>query len=184
MTTKVLSCKILQKELETLAEEFDFELQFIDAGQHVNPDNLAITIKNRLNQLEEHSLILIFGNLCFTDMEPITKPFNTTMPGVNNCIEMVADPDTIAALRDEAQSFFMTPGWLENWEVIFKEGLKWDSIDARQNFGLYERIVLFDTGVTSLNDEMILEFYDYTQVPVEIVPVGLDRLRSLLKQAT
>ncbi len=120
MTIKVLSCKILQKELEMLAEELDFELQFIDAGQNVNPDILAGAVNNKLNQLEEHRVILIFGNFCFTAMETTTRPFNTTMPGVNNCIEMVADPDTIAAICDEAQSFFMTPGWLENWKAIFK----------------------------------------------------------------
>ena len=180
MTTKVLSCKILQNELEILSVELELELHYVDAGLHVNPDNLAKTINYNLNLLEEQSMGLIFGNLCFTDLESTTRTFNTIMPDVKNCIEMVADPKLIAALSDEAKTFFITPGWLENWEAIFKEGLKWDGIDARQNFGPYERIVLFDTGVCSINDLKILEFYDYTQTPVEIVFVGLERLRNLL----
>jgi hypothetical protein len=68
-------------------------------------------------------------------------------------------------------------GDLENWRKIFVEGLKWDEIDARQNFGYYDRILLLDTGITPVDDEKILEFFDYTQVPVEILPIDLEHFR-------
>jgi len=53
-------------------------------------------------------------------------------------------------------------------------------VKARQKFGFCDRILLLDTGVTPLAEETILEFFDYTQVPIETRPVGLDNLRRLI----
>jgi hypothetical protein len=53
---------------------------------------------------------------------------------------------------------------------------------ARQNFGYYDRVLLLDTGLVPIDEEKILEFYDYTQVPIEIMPVDLNNLRALLEQ--
>lgn len=86
----------------------------------------------------------------------------------------------MAEMDKEARTFYLTPGWLDNWQQIFVEGLKWDKIDARQNFGFYNRIVLLDTGLTPVDDEKILGFFDFAEVPIEIVPVDTSHLRKLL----
>lgn len=88
----------------------------------------------------------------------------------------------ISYLDPALHAFYITGGWLENWRNIFIDGLKWDEIDARQNFGYYDRIVLLDTGLRPVDDLMILEFYEYTQVPIETIPVTLDYMRELLEQ--
>lgn len=99
-----------------------------------------------------------------------------------NCIEMLLG-DKMEAMDKEARTFYLTTGWLNNWQKIFVEGLKWDKIDARQNFGFYDRIVLLDTGLTPLDDEKILEFFDFAEVPVEIIPVDTKHLKKLLTAA-
>jgi hypothetical protein len=69
--------------------------------------------------------------------------------------------------------FYLTPGWLQNWKDIFLQGQGWDEIDARQNMGFYDKILLLDTGVSEFSDEELLEFFEYTQVPIEIEDIGL-----------
>ena len=60
----------------------------------------------------------------------------------------------------------MTPGWLRNWGEIFREGLGWDEVDARQNFGLYDVVVLLDFGLEPIDDLAVLEFFDCVSTPL------------------
>jgi hypothetical protein len=59
--------------------------------------------------------------------------------------------------------------------------LGWEDVEARQNFGLYQRIMLLDAGVQPYSDEDVLELFDFTSVPIEVVPVDLTQLRGLLR---
>jgi hypothetical protein len=80
------------------------------------------------------------------------------------------------------KAFVMTPGWLRHWREIFQEGLRWDDVDARQNFGFYEAIVILDFGLEPIEDMAVLEFFKYTQTPVEVIPCSLDRFRERLHE--
>lgn len=51
-------------------------------------------------------------------------------------------------------------------------------MDVRQNFGRYDRILVLNTGINPLTDEEILEYYELTQVPIEIKQVSLDHFQS------
>lgn len=79
------------------------------------------------------------------------------------------------------KAFVMTPGWLRHWREIFCQGMGWEDADARQNFGFYDRVILLDFGLEPIADLEVLEFFEYTQTPVEIVPASLDRFRRVLK---
>ena len=50
------------------------------------------------------------------------------------------------------------------------------------NFGIYDVIVLLDFGLEFIDDLAVLEVFDYTDTPVEIVPASLDHFRTLLAQ--
>ena len=92
----------------------------------------------------------------------------------------------MAAFLDDRQrldfegrrAFVMTPGWLRHWREIFQEALGWDTIDARQNFRLYDSVVLPDVGVEAMDNLAVPEFFEFTQTPVEVVPADLGRFRS------
>jgi len=43
--------------------------------------------------------------------------------------------------------------------------------------------LLIDTGLSQVNDEELLEFFEYTQVPVEIYPADLDHLKKEILNA-
>ena len=72
----------------------------------------------------------------------------------------------------------MSPGWLREWRSIFVDGMGWDEIDGRINFGLYDVVVVLDFGLEPIDDVAVLEFFDFTQTPVEIVPATLDWFRQ------
>jgi len=65
-------------------------------------------------------------------------------------------------------------------EIGLPDQGKRNSVDARQNFGIYDRVIILDTGLLPLDEEKVLEFYDYVQVPVEIMPVELDNFKEII----
>jgi len=102
------------------------------------------------------------------------------LPG-KDCVAAFLGDDERRELEGR-KAFVITPGWLCYWREIFQEGLGWDEVDARQNFGFYDGIVLLDFGLEPIDDMAVLEFFEYTQTPVEVMPVRLDRFRMLLQE--
>jgi len=92
--------------------------------------------------------------------------------------------ESFPRLDAECRTFYLTGGWLDNWRKIFIDGLKWDAVDARNNFGYFDRMLLLDTGIITVSEGKVLEFFDYTGVPVEIIKIGLENLQQLLDQLT
>lgn len=180
MKGKIISCGILKNELDFLTRDRNTEVRYIDAALHVDFDRLAGAMKDVFNEAGGEDTLLVIGARCHPDMEKMAAGYGGRVVGAGNCIEMILG-DKMAELDAEARTFYLTAGWLDNWRNIFIEGLKWDGVDARQNFGYYDRILLLDTGVVPIDDEKVLEFFDYTQVPVEIMPVGLDNFQKLLE---
>ena len=181
MPTKILCCGILRQETELLMQGKDVDITYLDAGLHVDFDKLAGSLNGALNDMTGNDVVLVIGNECHPEMEKMAAAHGSRLVKAKNCIEMLLS-DKMTELNSEANTFYLTCGWLENWRKIFVEGLKWDEIDARQNLGFYDRLLLLDTGLVPIDDEKILEFYDYTQVPVEIVPIDLDNFRKLLEE--
>lgn len=177
----IVCCGILQKEIEHLMQGREEEILYLDAGQHVDPEALARSVTGALKGINGTNIPLVIGRQCAPDMEKLAGELGARLIRAGNCIEMLLG-DLLAEYDAEARTFYITGGWLENWRKIFVDGLKWDEIDARQNFGYYDRILLLDTGLAPIDDEKILEFYDYTQVPIEIRPVNLDHFRKLLEE--
>ena len=177
---KILCCGIIARELEHLLQEQPTDIRYLDPALHVDLEKLATELQNGMQRVGDGAA-LVFGTGCHPDLETLTAGKGMRGIQARNCIEMLLG-DEMAKMDSEANTFYITGGWLENWESIFIDCLKWDEIDARQNFGYYDRIVLLDTGMWPMDEEMILEFYEYTQVPIEIRPVTLDVLRELLDQ--
>jgi len=156
-------------------------IAFLDPGLHVNLDKLSATLSQQCMEMKQTcgKLTLVFGSKCHPDLAQLAKTYGTDTMKPQDCISFLASTQR-DSLDKECKTFYLSPGWLEHWKRIFKEGLGWDSIDARQNLGFYDRILLLDTGVATFSDEQILEFYEYCQVPIEILPVKLDYLRQNL----
>jgi len=55
-------------------------------------------------------------------------------------------------------------------------------VDVRINLGRYEKILVFDAGVHPLTDKEVLDFFDLTELVVEICPLDLWHFSSLIEK--
>lgn len=181
MSKTILCCGVLQKEIEHLLQGREAELRYLDPGLHTNMDQLEAEVVGVLGELNSGPIPIILGTQCHPELEELSARHGGRVIKAKNCIEMLLG-EKLAGLETEGKTFYLTSGWLDNWVKIFRDSLGWDEIDARQNFGIYDRILLLDTGITPLDDEKILEFFEYTQTMVEVMTVDLDYLGLKVNQ--
>ncbi|HBW36769.1 DUF1638 domain-containing protein [Desulfosporosinus sp. BICA1-9] len=181
MKVHIVACGIFQLELERVLEEInaewapadEFKVTFTSPALHVDFAKLKHGVVEALDMVNEEKTVLFFGSMCHPELAEFTEKYHVIRQQPSNCIELVLGKERQKELEESARVFYITPGWLRNWQNIFRQGLGWDEIDARQNFGFYDKVLLLDTGVFEFNYEDILEFYEYTQVPIEIQSVEL-----------
>lgn len=186
MVKAFVGCSILAEEINLALKELNLAEQDpimnIDAALHVDLDLLMNELKAKLDRAANMGTpLVLLGSKCHPEIQQITQKYKGKIVNGANCIELLLG-SKMDELDQEAKTFYITNGWLKNWKEIFVQGLKWDSVDARINFGYYDRILLLDTGVTEIDDLEILEFYEYTQCPIEIIPVTLDNLKEEIQK--
>jgi hypothetical protein len=69
---------------------------------------------------------------------------------------------------------------LKLWREIYQNGHGWDAVDARINFGSFDRIVVLDCGLFAITDEALFDFFEFTQIPVEVEPITLDYFKGMI----
>ena len=176
MRLKVIGCSIFRKEIEHLRGT-DFAVTWLPAGLHVSDERLGAALGQALAGEEE---VACFYGACHPDMNLLLAGHGGRRLQARNCVEAFLDPVERARLGERV--FIMTPGWLREWRSIFIEGLGWDEIDGRINFGGYDKIVVLDFGLEPIDELAVLEFYDYTQTPVETVPASLSWFRARVEE--
>ncbi len=130
----------------------------------------------------EEKAILFYGSMCHPEIAEFTEKYHVVRLAPGNCIELILGKEQ-QEIEKSAKVFYLTTGWLQHLRDIFRQEQGWDEIDARQNFGYYDKILLLDTGVAEFSDEEILEFFEYTQVPIEIKRVDLGTFKENLDEA-
>jgi len=181
MEVRIVACGIFQLELEQVLKEIkaewastdEFKVTYTAPALHVDFAKLKDGVSEALDMVTEEKIVLFFGSMCHPELAEFTEEYHVIRQQPRNCIELVLGKERQKELEASVRVFYITPGWLRNWQNIFRQGLGWDEIDARQNFGFYDKVLLLDTGVSEFDDEDILEFYEYTQVPIEIQSVEL-----------
>jgi hypothetical protein len=181
MEVRIVACGIFQPELEQVLRQIREEhpndcvidVTYVRPALHVDYDKLKDGITDALDHVSEQKKILLFGSMCHPEIGDFTEKYHVVRISPGNCIELILGKERQKEIEKSAKVFYLTPGWLKNWEDIFRRGQGWDEIDARQNFGFYDKILLLDTGVSEFSDEDLLEFFEYTQVPIEIEKVDL-----------
>jgi hypothetical protein len=187
----IVACGIFQPELEQALKQIneestlgrDLKITYLPPGLHVDYDQLKKGIIDALEEAIKDKTILLFGSMCHPELDEFAKQYHVVKFSPGNCIELILGHKRKEELEKNTKAFYLTPGWLQNWQDIFKRGQGWDKIDARHNFGFYDMILLLDTGVTEIKDEDLLDFFDYTQVPIETEYVGLAAFKQNILEA-
>lgn len=182
-TNKLLiACKVFYDELQSLLPlKPELKIIWIESALHANLNRLEGELKKALSEGATNGaeVQLFLGVGCHPDMVRLAKEYGAHISPVKNCIE--AFLGSKQKEMEENDTMIMTPGWIRAWPSIMA-ALGWDEVDVRINFGRYKRILLLEPGINPLMDEEIVSFFDLTQVPIEIEPLDLDHLKSLLTE--
>jgi len=179
-----ISCGIFKEEIEFLAREkkFPHRVIFLDAALHVNFDRLKASLVDALekNRAEGAAIKVLYGH-CHPEIMDLLKRYGAKKLRAGNCLEAFVGHEEVVRLNKEAISFFLSAGWIDNWEKIFEAGKKDFGFDFRSMFKQYKRILVFDTGVIPLNEEKVRLFSEFTGLPVERMSITLDHFLGLIQ---
>ncbi|MEN8614754.1 DUF1638 domain-containing protein [Dehalogenimonas sp. THU2] len=179
---ELICCGILTDEINKIVVDYKLKIEpvYFQPNLHVNPEKMKQLFNGIFNRKTNGPIPLIYGSRCHPCFPEWIDRHNLIIPSEPDCIEIILGKMRRNELEKEQKTFFVTPGWIKHWEHIFKEGLHWDDIDARINFGRYDRILLLDTGVCPIDEDSMLGFFDYTGVPIEIYPASLSNLKTVM----
>jgi len=175
---KIVACNIFRREIEAVAPEIASQVCWLPAGLHTNIGRMKEALESAM--VGDGHVVCLYGTTCHPDMRELVAAHRGHCLPVEDCVTAFL-PEEERRRFVQRKAFVMTPGWLRNWREIFREGLGWDEVDTRQNFGLYDVVVLLDFGLEPIEDLAVLEFFDYVRTPVEIVPTDLAYFRQNVK---
>lgn len=174
----LVCCGVFRTEVEAVLGDRAGTPVWLSPGLHVESSRLEAGLRDALRG--RMAVACLYGAQCHPDLARLVQGLGEHLPG-KDCISAFLG-DEERRLLESKKAFVMTPGWLRHWREIFVEGLRWDEVDARQNFGFYESIALLDFGLEPIDDLAILEFFEYTGKPIDIVPATLDHFRAQVER--
>jgi len=186
MKRHLISCPIFAKELAAVLSELssDPALHLMNYKVHLSSRDMERELARaiRASRAVGGAIALLVGRECQAQqpISHIAESCRGILPSERNCIDIFLGTERARVLQ-ENRTTVMTPGWIDMFNRSIAEGF-WTVEDARINLGWYDKILLLDTGIEPLTDEMILEFFELAQVPIEVLPVSLDRFKTVVHQ--
>ena len=193
----IVACGTLRREIRQLAEEGVLDgdrLRFTSPGLHEWPRMLEKQLTRRLEKACSSSdpTIVVYGESCYYDFETSTDTdgllarFGPRVARVRAkyCVDMLASTEDRARIAEGARAYWFTPGWIEHWDVIFKD---WDVGKANETFPANDRGIVLDAvgyfdELSRSDPEKILRICDWAKLPLEPCAISLRRLKDLLRQ--
>ncbi|MEN8199975.1 MAG: DUF1638 domain-containing protein [Thermodesulfobacteriota bacterium] len=181
----LIACPIFRRELESVLVELNLvpNIHYMHYTIHNNPLIMEEELREGVEKAAAggEEVRLLVGMHCKgkRDMAEVVDGCGGRIPQARNCIDILIG-DELAKKLQKNRTSLMTPAWIRMINQSIAEG-QWSITDARLNLGWYNKILILDTGVDPLSDEQIIEFYDLTQVEIDILPVTLDHFKSLLQ---
>ena len=185
-STCLIACPIFQRELESVLLELNLapNIKYMHYTIHNNPLMMEEQLVQKVAEAKNstQNVRFLVGKHCKgkRNIDEVVEGCNGKIPQARNCIDMLIGSELTRELQKNRTSL-MTPAWIKMTNQSIADG-QWSVTDARLNLGWYNKILILDTGVEPLDDEQIMEFYDLTQVEIDILPVDLSHFKSLLKE--
>jgi len=183
----IIACGIFQKEIEALRGElgFPFEVHYLASGLHVDFDDIKAALTAELEACKNggyEGIIVAYGQ-CHPRIDDLLKPYHAALISCLNCIDAFITRKAVEKKANEGLFFYLSPGWLDAWHDIFAR-LHWDPSEARLQMGSFRGTIYLDTIKDASQREMdLLEFFDFTNLPFEVMPVDLSHFKSLIINA-
>jgi len=183
----IIACGIFEKEIEALRRElgFPFEAHYLGAGLHVDFDDLKGALVAELEKCQNNGtegMIVVYGQ-CHPQIDEILRPYHASLVACQNCVDAFITRKGMENKAKDGLFFYLSPGWLDAWKDIFRR-LNWGVEEARMQMGSFRGCVYLDTMKDAQErQEELLEFFDFTNLPFEIMPVDLGYFKSLIVKA-
>ncbi len=193
----VVACGILRREMLHLGETGFLSrdrLFFTAPGLHEWPEKLKEQLPRQLEKARgvADRVIVAYGEKCYLDTETgmdtddLLARFGGGVERVRakNCVDMLTGAEERNRLAKDAKVYWLTPGWVEYWDFIFKD---WDAAKANETFPGNDRVILLDAvgyydNLSQTDPERILRICDWIKLPLEPHSISLERLKDLLLQ--
>jgi len=192
----IVSCGTLRRELNYLKETGFLDadkILFTAPGLHERQIELERQFTRQLKNAKKYSkrTIVVYGERCFLDpsdpyrdVDAIIREQGTEISRIQarSCIDMLASEEERKKISGKSKVYWLSPGWLESWERIFKE---WDAAKANETFPYHDKAILLDAvGIfdeySHNSPEKILEFSDWMKLQIEPYRISLARFKNLL----
>lgn len=186
MEQHLVICPVLIKELRAVLKEIHGKptVHPLDYSIHINADIMEQELQQSISTIQspESDIGILIGAGCqaLQPLSEIASHYKAQLPHEQNCIEMILGVERTKKLQ-ENRTAIMTPGWITMMNQSIKDG-NWQVEDARINMGWYDQILLLDTGTTPLTDEVIMDFFELIQVPIDVIKVELDHFKQVVSQ--
>jgi hypothetical protein len=181
----LIACGVFEKEIERIADTLGFPLEafYLEAGLHVDFDDLGAALKAQLEKCKDYQGIIVGYGACHPKIEEIISPYNASLLKAQNCIDAFITRKKVEEIAERGLYFYLSPGWLDCWRDMFAR-LAWDQTEARYQLASFKGTIFIDTLDNSGDYEWdLVEFLDFTLLKYEIMPVTLDHFRSLIIDA-
>ncbi len=184
MTHHIIACPVFELELQAIMKQLSApEIHLMDYSVHINPNTMEKELQDNINAIENSAdkMSILVGSQCEA-RQPITtiaSQHKACLPTAHNCIEMILGKQKTDELQQN-RTIIMTPGWITMIQQSIRDG-NWRVEDARINLGWYDQILMLDTGTMPLTDEIIMEFFELTQVPIDILKTDLDHFTQVVQ---
>ena len=181
----IIACGIFKDEIEKIRGqlEFPFEARYLEAGLHVNFDDLAEALKAELESCKDHDGIIVAYGDCHPKMAEILAPYRAALLRCQNCIDAFITRKKVEEIANRGLYFYLSPGWVKSWRDMF-ERMNWSREEARFQLAPFKGSIFLDTLENADEfEERLIEFLDFTLCRYEKMPVDLDHFRSLIAEA-
>lgn len=193
-TVLILACATILDELQLAIDQTGspFPVVLVESGLHLYPDKLKSRLQEELDRIVNVDRVLLaFGYCgnCVVGIKP--PPFTLTLPRAADCISLLlGSSQRRAEIQKEAQTYFLTRGWLEHERNIYREYegavTRFGKERADRLFKIilahYKQLAVIDTEAYPLDSilgktKAIAETFGLCHV---VIPGDLSFLRTLL----
>lgn len=195
----LVACGTLRREIKALAAEERIRpeaILYTPPGLHEWPMKLEEKLRPQLVKAREAAghVVVAYGEKCFLDVGDPRRNTDALLAEqgpdfrrtqAKTCVDMLAGADERDAIAAGEKVYWLTPGWVEHWNYIFRF---WDQGKANEMFPAHDKAVVLDAvgyfdGLMESDPEKILEISDWMAIALEAQPVTLDRFARLLGEA-
>jgi len=113
----VLACAVMEDLIRPHLDDASVETLYMDYGLHEKPKKMAPALQQKLDAIEEASLILVGYGLCGTGLVGLEAGRHTlVIPKTHDCIAILlgSHQEYMRSIAEHPGTYYLSKGWLES----------------------------------------------------------------------